>query len=53
MRDPAECAAFNARRYRWVKKRFEHTHVVAGGTLESAIVYNTGELLLRRAGIAA
>jgi hypothetical protein len=44
MRDPAECAAFNAKRYRWVKKRFEHTHVVAGGTMEDAIVYNTGTL---------
>jgi hypothetical protein len=44
MRDPAECAAFNAKRYRWVKKRFEHTHVVAGGSADSAIVYNTGTL---------
>jgi ketosteroid isomerase-like protein len=44
MRDPAECAAFNARRYRWVKKRFEHTHVVQGGTMEHAVVYNTGTL---------
>jgi ketosteroid isomerase-like protein len=44
MRDPAECAAFNAARYAWVKKRFEHTHVVAGGTLASAIVYATGTL---------
>ena len=23
MRDPAECAAFNAKRYKWVKKSFE------------------------------
>jgi len=44
MRDPAECAAFNAERYRWVKKRFEHTHVVAGGTPGHAVVYNTGTL---------
>ena len=44
MREPAECAAFNAKRYRWVKKRFEHTHVVAGGTMEGAVVYNTGTL---------
>jgi ketosteroid isomerase-like protein len=44
MRDPAECAVFNAQRYRWVKKRFEHTHVVAGGTLEHTVVYNTGTL---------
>jgi hypothetical protein len=44
MRDPAECAAFNAKRYRWVKKRFEHTHVVAGASAAEAIVYNTGTL---------
>jgi ketosteroid isomerase-like protein len=44
MREPAQCASFNARRYRWVKKRFEHTHVVAGGTHANAIVYNTGTL---------
>jgi len=44
MRDPAECAAFNAKRYRWVKKRFEHTHVVAGGTPGHTVVYNTGTL---------
>jgi len=44
MRDPSECAAFNAKRYRWVKKRFEHTHVVAGGTPAHTVVYNTGTL---------
>jgi len=44
MSDIGQCAAFNAKRYRWVKKRFEHTHVVAGGTIEEAIVYNTGTL---------
>ena len=44
MHDPAECAAFNATRYKWVKKRFEHTHVVAGGTDETTVVYNTGTL---------
>ena len=42
--DPAGTAAFNAARYRWVKKKFERTDVVAGGTDEEAIVYNTGTL---------
>ncbi|MCA1327124.1 nuclear transport factor 2 family protein [Herbaspirillum sp. alder98] len=44
MSDPAQCAAFNATRYRWVKKRFEATEVMAGATLESAVVYNRGTL---------
>ena len=39
---PRETAGFNARRYKWVKKRMERTDVVtaAGET----IVYNTGTL---------
>lgn len=44
MRDPSECAAFNATRYKWVKKRFERTEVVAGGTDEETVVYNIGTL---------
>jgi ketosteroid isomerase-like protein len=44
MRDPAECAAFNARRYRWVKKRIEATETVAGGTPEATVVYSRGTL---------
>ncbi|OZI65385.1 nuclear transport factor 2 family protein [Bordetella genomosp. 1] len=44
MRDPAECTAFNASRYAWVKKRFESTDVVAGATAELAVVYNRGTL---------
>lgn len=44
MRDPAECAAFNASRYKWVRKRFEATEVVAGATESHAIVYNRGTL---------
>lgn len=44
MRDPAECAAFNATRYTWVKKRFERTEVVAGGTEDETVVYNIGTL---------
>ncbi len=44
MRDPAECTAFNASRYAWVKKRFEATEVVVGATPACAIVYNRGTL---------
>ena len=44
MRDPAECSAFNASRYRWVKKRFEQTDVVTGTSDGEAIVYNIGTL---------
>ncbi|MFP1681854.1 nuclear transport factor 2 family protein [Alloalcanivorax sp. C16-1] len=44
MTDPAECTAFNRHRYGWVKKRFEATEVVAGGTLARAVVYNIGTL---------
>lgn len=44
MRDPGECTAFNASRYKWVKKRFEATDVVAGATFEHAVVYNRGTL---------
>lgn len=44
MRDPAECAAFNAARYRWVKKRVDATETVAGGTPEFTVVYSLGTL---------
>ncbi|GGX89748.1 nuclear transport factor 2 family protein [Massilia dura] len=44
MRDPAECAAFNAGRYAWVQKRFERIEVVGGATAEEAIVYSLGTL---------
>lgn len=44
MSDPAQCTAFNQSRYRWVKKRFESTDVVAGATPELAVVYNRGTL---------
>jgi hypothetical protein len=44
MRDPAECAAFNAKRYRWVKKRIDATETVAGGTPERTVVYSLGTL---------
>ena len=39
---PRETAAFNARRYKWVKKRFERTDVVPGDG--ETIVYNIGTL---------
>ncbi|NUU04361.1 hypothetical protein [Herbaspirillum robiniae] len=44
MIDPAQCAAFNAGRYGWVKKQFEGTEVVAGASAEEAVVYNRGTL---------
>lgn len=44
MRDPGECSAFNASRYKWVKKRFEQTDVVVGASADEAIVYNIGTL---------
>jgi ketosteroid isomerase-like protein len=44
MHDPAECAAFNKARYKWVKKKFGPTHVAEGGTPEETTVYQTGTL---------
>jgi hypothetical protein len=44
MRDPAECTAFNAGRYRWVKKRIERTETVAGATDDESVVYSLGTL---------
>jgi hypothetical protein len=44
MRDPGETSAFNAARYKWVKKRFEQTDLVAGGSDAEATVYNIGTL---------
>lgn len=44
MSDPGECAAFNAKRYAWVKKRIISTEVVEGGTIDEAIVYSLGTL---------
>ena len=39
---PSETAAFNARRYKWVKKRMERSDVVPGN--RETIVYNLGTL---------
>ena len=39
---PSETAAFNARRYKWVKKKMERTDVVPGRG--ETVVYNLGTL---------
>jgi hypothetical protein len=44
MKAPAECAAFNATRYQWVKKKIDATETVAGGTMDETIVYSRGTL---------
>ena len=47
MRDPSETTAFNAARYRWVKKRIERTETVASSTADAdgdTVVYSLGTL---------
>ena len=44
MSDPAQCAAFNATRYKWVKKRIETTETVVGGNARATVVYCLGTL---------
>ncbi len=44
MSDPSDTAAFNAGRYKWVKKRVERADVVVGGNLNETIVYSLGTL---------
>lgn len=44
MRAPAECAAFNATRYQWVKKKIDATETVAGGSADETVVYSRGTL---------
>ena len=51
MADPTECTAFNASRYKWVKKRIERTETVAhtADTADTAdadedVVYSLGTL---------
>lgn len=44
MQAPAECSAFNATRYQWVKKKIDATETVAGGTADETIVYSRGTL---------
>ena len=42
MSGPADTAAFNARRYKWVKKRMERTDVAQGD--DHTVVYSLGTL---------
>jgi hypothetical protein len=46
MSEPAQCTAFNAARYKWVKKRIERTETVAGpaGPDDEVVVYSLGTL---------
>jgi hypothetical protein len=45
MSDPTECTAFNASRYKWVKKRIARTETVAGGAADGeTVVYSLGTL---------
>jgi hypothetical protein len=44
MKDPSECAAFNARRYAWVKKKFDRYEVIEGASEAQTIVYSLGTL---------
>ena len=44
MAEPAECSAFNAGRYAWVKKRIARNDVVAGATADEAVVHSIGTL---------
>ena len=53
MNDPTECTAFNAARYKWVKKRIERTETVSEVVLhapgasadpEAVVVYSIGTL---------
>jgi hypothetical protein len=46
MSDPTECTAFNASRYKWVKKRIQRTETVAGnaGAEAGTVVYSLGTL---------
>jgi len=49
MKDPTECTAFNASRYKWVKKRIERTEIVGsitGAITDAAdtVVYSLGTL---------
>ncbi|MBN2907174.1 MAG: nuclear transport factor 2 family protein [Rhodobacteraceae bacterium] len=44
MSNPAQSAAFNARRYKWVKKRFLRTDAALDPVTGDVHVYNTGHL---------
>ncbi|WP_296424483.1 nuclear transport factor 2 family protein [Yoonia sp.] len=44
MTAPADTAAFNAQRYKWVKKRFLRTDAALDATTGDIHIYNTGHL---------
>jgi hypothetical protein len=44
MTDPSECAAYNAKRYAWVKKKFDRYEVVEGANDQQTVVYSLGTL---------
>jgi hypothetical protein len=44
MKDPSECADFNAKRYAWVKKKFDRYEVVEGASEEQTVIYSLGTL---------
>ncbi len=44
MASPSDSTAFNAKRYAWVKKRFERTDVAPGASADESVVYNVGTL---------
>jgi hypothetical protein len=44
MHQPAECSAFNASRYAWVKKRIEKTELVQASSPTESVVYSLGTL---------
>jgi len=41
---PADTAAFNAKRYQWVKKRLGQTHAALDPATDDVHVYNSGHL---------
>lgn len=42
--EPKDCTAFNKKRYKWVKKKFERTDVSWSADKREAVVYQTGTL---------
>lgn len=42
--EPKDCTAFNKKRYKWVKKKFERTDVCWSADRREAVVYQIGTL---------
>ena len=42
--EPKDCTAFNKKRYKWVKKKFERTDVCWSDDRKEAVVYQIGTL---------